>query len=95
MAQPVLRVDKGLFKCDQVFDTTKYDMIYSILERNVKNDEFSARKHVFDQGLENHPLWLETFDCSIQTDILNLVNSTDIPCCFVLSSNCGLAVQSI
>jgi hypothetical protein len=79
MAQPVLRVFKGLFKCEQVFDQTKYEFIYGNLQGNVENGEFSTRRHVHDQGFENHPLWLEKFDFSIEKDILNHVNSTDIP----------------
>ena len=82
MAKPVLRVFLGLFKCDQVFDETKHEYIYSNLQEDAKNGKFSTRKHDFDEGFENHPLWLDTFDCSIQQDILSHINSTNIPTLF-------------
>ena len=62
MAKPVLRVFLGLFKCDQVFDETKHEYIYSNLQEDAKNGKFSTRKHDFDEGFENHPNRFINFD---------------------------------
>ncbi len=79
MAQTVLRIEKGFFSYENVFELSKHDDICMKLEECVRNGEFTARAHVDDHGIERHPLWLPRFDPLIEQDLLRSINHSNIP----------------
>jgi len=87
MMHTALRVNKGLFECQNVLGSVECDRVKKILEQKEKKGEFTEKPHEEDDGIDEHPLWLERFPPSIQAKIHKYINLTDIPSLFGFEDN--------
>lgn len=71
--------ERGLFECIDVFEQNEYNQIKKMMEEIKAKGDFLEKPHEEDDGIEEHPEWVEHFDVSIQNMIHNFVSSTDIP----------------
>lgn len=83
----VLRVNRGLFECRDVLGPNEYKFVKDYMEELRENGQFLKKPHKEDDGIDEHPEWVEHFDHKIQDRLHDYVNSTDIPRLFGFAEN--------
>lgn len=82
-----LNVNRGLFECRDVLGTNEYKVMKDYMEELRENGQFLERPHGEDDGIVDHPEWVEHFDHKIQDQLHDYINTTDIPMLFGFQDN--------